>query len=416
MTSRYLIIADDITGSNDTGVQLKRRGLDTVVTLDAASVGIQPVSYVLDTESRPLYGDAAFCVLSEAVSKLDMSKFDHVVKKVDSTLRGPIAHEVAAVDKAYKPELIVFMPALPDLGRTTTNGVHMLQGKPITETELAKDPIAPVCEDNLQKILEKVYDEPVTHIGLEAIESGNITLNGGRVYTFDAATNAHMRKVVSAAIATGKKILWVGSAAIVDNLADVQTPYQPAVALVASLSEVSREQVKYAQMKGVQTVTVPTEDITGFIHNGAQSGRQREQELIDQAVSIINSGQDVIIVSSVSLDRAEMDKIDIAARECGMTRVQVSKIVLKYMGRIMAGVMERVQISGIFVTGGDTTMGFLSEVGATGLRIVSEVLIGIPMTRIVGGKYDNTKVITKAGAFGQNDELFFCMRKLKEEN
>ncbi|MCL2674692.1 MAG: four-carbon acid sugar kinase family protein [Defluviitaleaceae bacterium] len=182
MTSRYLIIADDITGSNDTGVQLKRRGLDTVVTLDAASVGIQPVSYVLDTESRPLYGDAAFCVLSEAVSKLDMSKFDHVVKKVDSTLRGPIAHEVAAVDKAYKPELIVFMPALPDLGRTTTNGVHMLQGKPITETELAKDPIAPVREDNLQKILEKVYDEPVTHIGLEAIESGNITLNGGRVY------------------------------------------------------------------------------------------------------------------------------------------------------------------------------------------------------------------------------------------
>jgi len=182
------------------------------------------------------------------------------------------------------------------------------------------------------------------------------------------------------------------------------------------LSEISREQVKYAQMKGVQTVTVPTEDITGFIHNGAQSGRQREQELIDQAVSIINSGQDVIIVSSVSLDRAEMDKIDIAARECGMTRVQVSKIVLKYMGRIMAGVMERVQISGIFVTGGDTTMGFLSEVGATGLRIVSEVLIGIPMTRIVGGKYDNTKVITKAGAFGQNDALFFCMRKLKEVN
>jgi len=414
--SRYLIIADDITGSNDTGVQLKRRGLDTVVTLDAVSVGTQPASYVLDTESRPLTGDAAFGVLSEAVSKLDMSKFDHVVKKVDSTLRGPIAHEVAAVDRAYKPELIVFMPALPDLGRTTQHGVHMLQGKPITETELAKDPIAPVREDNLKKILEAVYDEPVTHIGLEDIENGNITLDGGRVYTFDAAANAHMRKVVSAAIATGKRILWVGSAAIVDNLADVQAPYHPAVALVASLSEISREQVKYAQEKGIQAVVVPTEDITSFIRNGGQPDIHREQQLIEQAVSIISGGQDVMIVSSVTYDRAEMDKIDAAASSCGMTRAQVSKVVLQYMGRIMSGIVERVQISGIFITGGDTTMGFLSEVGATGLRIVSEVLIGIPLTRIVGGKCDNTKVITKAGAFGQSDALFFCMRKLKEVN
>ena len=31
MNNRYLIIADDFTGANDTGVQMRRRGFETVV-------------------------------------------------------------------------------------------------------------------------------------------------------------------------------------------------------------------------------------------------------------------------------------------------------------------------------------------------------------------------------------------------
>ena len=49
---RYFIIADDFTGSNDTGVQLSRRGVRTKVVLDPASVLDDGLSYVLDTESR----------------------------------------------------------------------------------------------------------------------------------------------------------------------------------------------------------------------------------------------------------------------------------------------------------------------------------------------------------------------------
>ena len=177
--NRYLIIADDITGSNDTGVQLKRRGIETVVTLDAASVGSLHVSYVLDTESRPIKGDAAFDLVKKLLSGIDMSIYSHVVKKVDSTLRGAIAHEVAAVDAVYNPELIVFMPALPDLGRTTEEGIHKLKGTRITSTELAKDPVTPVTEDNIKKLLESVYDEPVTHVGQEAIEGGNFDFCAG---------------------------------------------------------------------------------------------------------------------------------------------------------------------------------------------------------------------------------------------
>ena len=412
--SRYLIIADDITGSNDTGVQLKRRGIETVVTLDAEVVNQQQASCVLDTESRPLEADAAFNKVYDAVRKIDMSGFSHIVKKVDSTLRGAIAHEIAAIDKCYNPELIVFMPALPDLGRTTLNGVHMLHGKPITQTELAQDPRTPVRQDDLRKLLESVYTEPVTHVGVHDVESGNICLNGGRVFTFDAVTNAHMRAVVAAAVATGKKVLWVGAAAIVDSIMETEVPVYPAVALVASLSETTRDQVCYAQERGVEVVVIPAEHFLYLLENNGHHSEALMQDSIENAVCAIGKGRDVIVVSAATFNRAEFEKILIAGEATGMPRNDVSLMVLKYMGLIMAGIMRQAKISGVFLTGGDTAMSLLSEIGALGMRIISEVLIGIPLMRLVGGKYHNTKVITKAGAFGQSDALFFCMRKLRE--
>ena len=49
MEERYLIIADDFTGANDTGVQLKRRGYPTEVLFAGKPVDSQK-SIVIDTE------------------------------------------------------------------------------------------------------------------------------------------------------------------------------------------------------------------------------------------------------------------------------------------------------------------------------------------------------------------------------
>jgi len=299
------------------------------------------------------------------------------------------------------------MPALPDLGRVTVNGIHMLNGKPITETEIAKDPIAPVREDNIKKLLETVFDEPVMHTGLNA----EINLNTGRVHTFDAVTNEDMKRVVKAAIATGKKILWVGTAGIVDNLIEVQ---YPAVALVASLSQTSREQVLFAEEKGTDVVVVSTDNIIGAINNGVLSDEACLQKIIDKAVKFIDNNRDVIIISAATYDRDEVEKIISAVSEKNLSSHEISRIVQMFMGQIMSGVLERARISGIFVSGGDTAFGLMSQIGVKGLHIISEVLIGIPLMRIFGGEYDGIKIITKAGAFGQRDALTFCMRKLKE--
>ena len=62
----------------------------------------------------------------------------------------------------------------------------------------------------------------MTHIGLEAVRSG-FSLDGGRVFTFDAVSDADMQNIISAAKATGKRTLYIGTAAMADNIMTLES-------------------------------------------------------------------------------------------------------------------------------------------------------------------------------------------------
>lgn len=405
--NRYLIVADDFTGANDTGVQMRRRGLPTNVMFAGRPLPADAGGVVIDTESRGLSGGEAYAVVAAAMEGVDPGAFRRVIKKVDSTLRGNVAEEVLAVDRAMRSELVIFAPALPDLDRTTVGGVHMLGGVPICRTELAKDPKKPVCEDNLKRLLERVYDEPVTHVGLDDIRAGNINLSGGRVFTFDAARNADLRDVIGAALATGKRVLWVGSAAMADNLMELESRTYPALAVVGSVSSVTALQVKAAEAAGMALVKVPIHDLL--------SGRASVETFVSAAAESLAAGRDTILLSGSSYDRAELALSAEEGKRLGMDGPRVSEYVQAALGDMAVKILARAPVSGVFVTGGDTAMGVLAASGADGSAILSEVLVGIPMLKLVGGKLNGVKVVTKAGAFGKEDALVFSMRKLKEK-
>lgn len=403
--NRYLIIADDFTGANDTGVQLARRGIPTSVTLKYNGIHPDSTSYVLDTESRGMDREKAYSHVKHQVSHIDFSGFRYIIKKVDSTLRGNIAMEVKAIDEIYRSELIIFMPALPDLGRTTFHGIHHLNGTPITETELAKDPVKPVTTDRLDHLLREAYEETVTHIGLDIIRDGNISLEMGRIFTFDAETNEDMQAVVRAAERLNKRTLWVGSAAIADNLLEQELKVYPSMALIASVSEVSRMQVKYAEKNGTSLISIP-------IYNMLDD--YDASEYVDEASLLLSSGRDVILLSSATYDRDELERTVIAGELRGMKREEVSAVTQMIMGEMTKKILEKVKVSGLFLAGGDTAIGFFDRVDADGSVITGEMSTGIPMMRLSGGMFDGLKVITKAGAFGNEDAVFYGLRKLKE--
>ena len=403
--NRYLIVADDFTGANDTGVQLKRRGVPTSVVFSSEFIASEG-SFVLDTESRALGPEEAAAAVRAGLKGVDLTAFGRVMKKVDSTLRGSVAAEIKAVDELYGSELVVFAPALPDLGRTTVGGVHLLKGIPITRTELAKDPKTPVTEDNITRLLEAVYDEPVTHISEDQVSAGEIDFSTGRVFTCDSATNADLRSVIQAAVATGKRTLWVGTAAMADHLLGVEVEVPPALAVVASVSAVSREQVNFAAGEGIPLVSVPIPELL--------TGEQKMETYVAQTVALLKEGKDAILASSASCNRAELDRSVAVGEKLNMTREQVSGYTQMVMGRMTRAILEQTPISGMFLTGGDTALGFFMEARSLGSSIVTEIAVGIPMMRLSGGPFAGLKVVTKAGAFGKEDAITFALRKLKE--
>ena len=405
MDHRFLIVADDFTGANDTGVQLKRNGIPVKVILRTGASD-ESHSVVLDTESRSLPGEEAFQKVSRMLDAMDLSQFDCVIKKVDSTLRGNIAEEIAAVDQAYHSELIIFAPALPDLGRITVNGVHQLNGIPINETEIGMDPKKPVKEANLKKILETVFEEKVIHMNLYKIRDG-FALDEARIYTFDAETNSDLLKVIETAKKTGKRVLWVGTAAIAESILRSMEKVPPALCVCGSISEVTNRQVHEAEQKGVHLVQVYIPDLL--------DGKVLTEYYVEKCAVSLQKGRDTILLSSASYDRNEIKRSIEAGNKRGMVLAQIGEYTQNVLAEIAMAVLERAEVSGVFLTGGDTAFGFLQRCQANGSYIKEEIAVGIPKMEMIGGKFDAMPVITKAGAFGKNDAIVYGLRKLKEK-
>ncbi|MDD3337406.1 MAG: four-carbon acid sugar kinase family protein [Lachnospiraceae bacterium] len=407
VSRRYLVIADDFTGANDTGVQLRRRGYPTEVVFATEHIP-EDRSIVIDTESRTGTPQSAYETVKCLVQEVDFQQYEYVIKKVDSTMRGNIPQEIKALDEVYEPELIIFAPALPNLGRTTIQGVQCLNGVEICKTELARDPKNPVMEDSLVRLLEQVYHEPVQLKTLEEIRAEHLEFSGGRIFACDAETNENLQAVVRAVRAGQKKAMYIGTAGIADNIMEIENPTKPVFGVVASISTVTNRQIQYCEGQGITMIKVPIHDLL--------SGEKLPQPYREEAVAALKRGEDTILLANTSYDRDEMQLSREAGAKRGLDIIQIGDYVQEIIGKIAEQVLERTEVSGVFVTGGDTALGMLRNIEAEGADILTELLVGIPMVRVTGGRFDGLKMVTKAGAFGSEDAVSFAFRKIKEAN
>jgi uncharacterized protein YgbK (DUF1537 family) len=401
---KFLIIADDFTGANDTGVQLTKRGIKTDVIFEFTPIVDREKSFVIDTESRGQSPEEAYRNVELKIKDAFTNHFNYVFKKVDSTLRGNIASEIKAVDKYYNSDLIIFAPAYPDSKRTTIDGIQNINKIPITETEIAKDPMKPVVIDNINLLLKEEFHEEVIHVYLKEIRENKIDLSKGRIYTFDAEINEDLISIVKKIISHGKKVLWVGSAGLADSILKVKMPTKPSVAVIGSISEVSRKQLHYANSKGIDIINVDIESILKS---------KDTVEIVEAALEKINGGLDVIIASTY--ERKDYEKAIKTGEILGYSREDVSVFTQNILGEIIGEIIKQSKISGLFLTGGDTAIGVIKKLGVSGASIKQELMTGIPLMTLYGGENHGLKVITKAGAFGEENAIEYCMKKLKED-
>ena len=111
------IIADDLTGANDAGVQFAKYGLQTITVLDLEEKDLKLLSeaavIVVDTETRNLNKLEAYERVRRLTESLVSQKISLIYKKIDSTLRGLPGVELMAVMRAIGVKVGVVVPAFP---------------------------------------------------------------------------------------------------------------------------------------------------------------------------------------------------------------------------------------------------------------------------------------------------------------
>lgn len=402
MTRKYLIIADDLTGANDTGIQFLKAGFRASVTLDPAALESMRDcgAVVVDTESRNILGGEAAEILKKAVPYLAKFRGSRVFyKKVDSTLRGNIRAETAVLREELAFPLTIFTPAFPRNRRTSKNGLLLLDGVPVHQTEMGRDPRKPVVTSSLAESLLGDRACSARTVSLEEVRNGRVSAileEAGKrgVFCFDAETDEDLRIIArdaSAALPDGD-ILWVGSAGLAEGLVDAKPP----VLLVAgSLSAVSTRQARYALDNKLARPVLA--DIDALLADG----RGEEGRLAEKAVSILRRGENVLLSTSVEERQIE------AGRKAGEP-----ERIGESLGRIVEKILAEAKISGLFVTGGEVAVKIVRALGGGGVSLLKEVEPGIPLVRLMGGRSEGLLVVTKAGGFGTEDTMKNCIEVL----
>lgn len=398
-----LIIADDFTGANDTGVQLKKRGINIKVVLNGTYIKNDGYSYVLDIETRPLASDEAKRKVFHELKNVNLDDYDLIYKKVDSTLRGNISSEIKALDEIYLPDIIIFAPSFPDIGRTTRGGIHLVNGERITMTEFAKDPKKPVLVDRLEDLFTDYDKEDIQVNSLDKLRTNNLNLSEKRIQIFDIEENDDFHLLIEEVFKSQRKVLWVGSAGLANELFKRLYPQKSAIAVVGSLSDVSKAQVNYALKKGIDIVKI---EISKLLEN------EDINTYVEKIRKLISLNKDLIVTTSYD-DEYYINALK-KGEELSMTKEEISNFTQKILSKIVISGIKDFDISGLFITGGDTAIEFIKALNARGSIIEEEVITGIPLMRLDGGVYDGMKVITKAGAFGDEKAIVYSLEKIKE--
>ena len=174
------IIADDLTGANDTALQFHLRGSNTQILL-SDTIYLQNLkntqTWAISTETRNAPADVAVEKVKHATQTfLEKLNLDYFYKKIDSTIRGNIAVETLAMLEVLGWDAAVMVPAFPSEGRTTVGGCHLLNGIPVERTEMARDVHSPIYESHIPTLLKSQLEENqkdiVGYIDLSTVMKG----------------------------------------------------------------------------------------------------------------------------------------------------------------------------------------------------------------------------------------------------
>lgn len=385
------VIADDLTGAADSGVQFARAGYRTAVVFRGARMPEEDLdAVVFDTDSRTLRPGLAARYVAEAGRDARSARI--VYKKFDSTLRGSVAAELSAALESTRRRRAVVAPAFPAAGRTTSGGIQIVHGVPVHETEMRNDPRTPVREGHVPTLL-KDWSPLVGTLDVEDLqdpETVRRTLEENEWTVADAGSDADLEALVRA-VPDPEGVLWAGSAGLAQALG-----------------------VVYPGPGGAE-VTLPRASsvlvIVGSLNRASRGQLGRIVERYGEVAVPVGPGSASTIGEVVTAAReAFSGGVCVAVHSSGRASSRARGQVMKALAGAAAALAKEALFDALVLTGGSTAVAVSRRLGASGIRLAGEVEAGVPVGTLIGPS--PYTVVTKAGGFGSPDTLVGAVESL----
>lgn len=421
------IIADDLTGANDTALQFQKRGAVTRILLDYSNIvqsSDEMCVWAASTESRNVSPEDAIQKVKTAVESISTSlNIEHFYKKIDSTVRGNIAVETLTMLDVLDMDAAVIIPAFPSEGRITVGGYHLLKGVPIGRTEMAKDPHSPIVESHVPTLLKNQLhdkDDIVAHIDLKTVMNGAgpilIKINeliklGKKLIVADATSIVDIEQIILAINKSGFNILTTGTAAAASVLSSIWLPDEndyaqyvipklPKLIISGSATEINSNQIEKFKNCDESEDTYEIALTQKNIIDGVS------EDMVTNILANLKQDNTVMVHSSYLVDNFDGFSEDSLNAE--LTKTKFAGKITDFLAELTKRVIEKKQVL-LITLGGETSYKCCNAINSTELKLLAEVAPAIALCIDTNGRL----IITKSGNLGNSNTLVDIVKYVK---
>lgn len=429
---KCIVVADDLTGANATGVLLKKMEYTACTVLNKNHLdGLATSDCVLyPTDSRGVSKEIAYKRVYEGFSMLKSDEVKVYSKRIDSTLRGNLGSEADAVIDCLGDDYIAIVaPCFPSSGRIVIGGYMLVNGIPLHKTDAALDPKTPVNISEVEVLFKEQSKYKVKSVFMKDMMNGKYYLSeilktyvaeGVRIICVDCVTEEDLDLIADAVILSKLKVACIDPGVFTSTLARkliVPSKKEPQVknkilVVVGSVNQHAKIQMENLWLSQKHNnVFVETKLLL-------DSDQTREEE-IKRVVSEILTKSNRNSVSTVTGNGIYPENrinLEQYATERNCTIDDITEIINSGFAEITYRIFKAEKtFQGLYTSGGDITVAVCSKFQTVGLDLVDEVLPLAAYGQCVKGEFGGVHMITKGGSQGERDAINQCVTYLKEK-
>ena len=427
-----VVIADDLTGANATGVLISKLNYVSYTVMNTERLELSKLSesdcVLYPTDSRSIDPQIAYNRVYNVAKLLMNDKVKVYSKRIDSTLRGNLGSETdALLDALDNKAVAIVVPCFPEAKRILVGGYLLVNTVPLHRTEAAVDPKNPVNTSLASVLYREQSKYPVASLYINDLMLGKEYLvnkileyreAGIRTIIFDSISHEDMELIADSVIDSGVPFISVDpgsfTATITRKLVvprSLKSKYK-ILATVGSVNPVAKKQIDELFLaQKVFNVFVNTRKLLEDVGDRSKEIDRVVKEILEQC----DEYEICTVIGDGIMPENRIDFTPYAKRyQC--TSDEVSNRINSALAEITYQILTRNKaFQGIYTSGGDVTVAVSKRFSTSGIKLLDEVVPLAAYGEFIAGEFDGLKIITKGGMAGDQNAMITCMRYLKEK-